>query len=248
MKTHDFFYGSFFLIFEPLAPNRGSSRYLNEHGLNYLNIELYKTSALLSLWASLSTGLPLLWMMSPLCLRFSLLFLHLILLVPEAKGWITWHRNQWSGPLPVSVPLSCRPLSGSLAFLLFLTSRAGACLWAFARPLAPALLFRWISAWDLSARFSDWEGVERCPHMLSSIPVSYSVQCVRAFSPYFHCRNFFVNVFQTTVSCQCVIKGVWGCLFFFFMGFFNKQKFKFSLESDYGSFFCFYILRNPSGS
>lgn len=54
MKTHDFFYGSFFLIFEPLAPNRGSSRYLNKHGLNYLNIELSKTSALLSLWASLS--------------------------------------------------------------------------------------------------------------------------------------------------------------------------------------------------
>lgn len=75
--------------------------------------------------------------------------------------------------------------------------------------------------------------------MLSSIPVLYSVQCVRVFCPYFHCRNFFVNVFQTTVSCQCVIKGVWGCLFFFFMGFFNKQKFKFSLESDYGSFFSF---------
>lgn len=95
MKTHDFFYGSFFLIFEPLAPNRGFGRYLNKHGLNYLNIELSKTSALLSLWASLSTGLPLLWMVSPLCLRVSLLFLHLILLVPEVKGWITWHRNQW---------------------------------------------------------------------------------------------------------------------------------------------------------
>ena len=40
--------------------------------------------------------------------------------------------------------------------------------------------------------------------------------------PIFSRRNFFVNVFQTTNFCQCVIKGVWGCLFFFFMGSFIK--------------------------
>lgn len=226
-----FFYGSFFLIFEPLAPN-GVCRYLNEHGLNYLNIELSKTSALLSLWASLSTGFT---PMNGVPSMFTFLFIILTpYLASPDRSWITCFEINGLDPCCLCPPLLPPSvwLTGLLLFWPAEQEPASGLAW----PLAPALLFRWISARISVLVFL----IGRVDVVLClSIPVSYSAALRSCLFRIFHCGNFSLMYSRQQFLSVCYKRGL-GLSFLFLYGvFLINRSLNFHWSQIMGHFFVF---------